>query len=246
MGGAKALADSICSVSRRGWFRRATWGVAAALAAGVLLTAAAPRAYAGEPGQRLQSAAEVFHAIMSAPDGGIPRGLLHRAQCVMVVPGMKRAGFVFGGNFGRGVVSCRTAHGWSAPLFLTLGGGSFGLQIGAQEADIVMLIMDRRGEGYLLRDKFTIGGGMAATAGPVGRSASAETDAMMHAEILSYSRSRGLFGGITLKGGVVKQDHNANRKFYGNATAKSILSGAVGAPEQARPLLSELHDYSTE
>ncbi len=231
----------------RSWPRSGSLALVAALAAGLAIAAAAPpKAYAGEPGQRLQSAAEVFHAIMSAPDGGVPRSLLHRAQCVMVVPGMKRAGFVFGGNFGRGVVSCRTGNGWSAPLFLTLGGGSFGLQIGAQEADIVMLIMDRHGEQYLLRDKFTIGGSMDATAGPVGRSASAETDAMLHAEMLSYSRSRGLFGGITLKGGVVKQDHNANRRFYGNASAKSILSGAVGAPQQARALLSELHDYSTE
>ncbi|MGH9535597.1 MAG: lipid-binding SYLF domain-containing protein [Terriglobales bacterium] len=227
--------------------RWAGMGVAAAVMAGLALAAVAPpKAYAGEPGQRLQSAAQVFHAIMSAPDGGIPRGLLHRAQCVMVVPGMKRAGFVFGGDFGRGVVSCRTGHGWSAPLFLTLGGGSFGLQIGAQEADVVMLIMDQNGEKYLLKDKFTIGGSMDATAGPVGRSTSAQTDAMLHAEMLSYSRSRGLFGGITLKGGVIKQDHNANRQFYGDASAHSVLSGVVGAPQQARPLLSELHDYSTE
>lgn len=241
------MASTFRSCLRQRPRRLAGLGVTAAVLAGMAAMAVAPRnAYASEPGQRLKSAAQVFHAIMSAPDGGIPRGLLHHARCVIVVPGMKRAGFIFGGNFGKGVVSCRNGNGWSAPLFLTFGGGSFGLQIGAQDADIVMLIMDQRGEHYLLKDKFTLGGGIDATAGPVGRSASAETDALMHAEILTYSRSRGLFGGITLKGGVVKQDHGANRHYYGSATAHSILSGAVGAPEQARPLLSELHDYSTE
>lgn len=218
---------------------------AAALAAAVMLAATTP-ARAEKPTARLERAAVVFHEIMSAPDGGIPRGLLHRAKCVIVIPGMKRAGLGFGGNFGRGVVSCRDGRGWSAPLFLTVGGGSFGLQIGAQESDLVLLIMNQEGAHYLLKDKFSLGGDMEATAGPVGRSADAQTDALMHAEMLAYSRSRGLFGGITLKGGVIKQDHGANRAFYGNETAQQILGGRVGAPPEAGNLLAALRDYSHE
>lgn len=227
--------------------RFTTTSLAAALvvALGLMMVAPAP-ARAEAPAQRLERAAVVFHEIMSAPDGGIPRKLLHHAQCVMVIPGMKRAGLGFGGNFGRGVVSCRVGSGWSAPLFLTIGGGSFGLQIGAQESDLVMLIMNQEGENYLLKDKFSLGGDMEATAGPVGRSADAETDALLHSELLAYSRSRGLFGGITIKGGVIKQDHGANRKFYGAATAKQILSGGVGAPPEAGNLISALRDYSNE
>ncbi|HZT72919.1 MAG TPA: lipid-binding SYLF domain-containing protein [Terriglobales bacterium] len=218
----------------------------AVLCAAVMMLTLVPPAQAEKPAARLQRAAVVFHEIMSAPDGGIPRGLLHRAQCVIVIPGMKRAGLGLGGNFGRGVVSCRTGRGWSAPLFLTVGGGSFGLQIGAQESDLVMLIMNQEGAHYLLKDKFALGGDMEATAGPVGRSADAQTDALMHAEMLAYSRSRGLFGGITLKGGVIKQDHSANKTFYGSETAQQILSGRVGAPPEAGDLLAALRDYSRE
>lgn len=197
-------------------------------------------AHAQKAMDRLKQSAVVFHEIMDTPDSGIPGLLLKHSQCIMIVPGMKHAGFVFGGNFGRGVVSCRVAKGWSAPLFLTVGGGSFGLQIGAQETDLVMLIMNRNGENYLLKDKFSLGGDMAATAGPVGRSASAETDALMHAKMLAYSRSRGLFGGITLKGGVIKQDRDSNQWMYHNASAKQILGGEVHPPVSAIPLLGEL------
>ncbi|MGH9519535.1 MAG: lipid-binding SYLF domain-containing protein, partial [Terriglobales bacterium] len=159
-----------------------------------------------------------------------------------VVPGYKRAGFGFGGELGRGVVTCRVDKGgWSAPLFVSLGGASFGLQIGAQESDVVMLIMNRDGEDSLLRDKVSLGGDMAATAGPVGREANAQTDLLLHAKMLAYSRSRGLFGGITIKGGVIKQDHDSNRWLYHDATAKQILDGQVARPEQAESLLSELN-----
>lgn len=219
-----------------------------ALALGLgLLAALAPRAHAQKALQRLQRSAEVFHAIMSAPDGGIPSVILKHTQCVMIVPGYKRAGFGFGGAMGRGVVTCRLssgkgrAAGWSAPLFVSLGGVSFGLQIGAQESDVVMLIMNRAGETHLLHDKFTLGGDMAATAGPVGRSADAQTDLSMHAKMLAYSRSRGLFGGITIKGGVIKQDHDSNRWLYHNANAQQILDGAVARPAAADSLLAELN-----
>lgn len=211
----------------------------AVLCLGLLLQP--PPACAQKALQRLQRSAEVFHEIMSAPDGGVPDAILKHTQCVMVVPGYKRAGLGFGGELGRGVVTCRVGNGgWSAPLFVSLGGASFGLQIGAQESDVVMLIMNREGEDSLLRDKVSLGGDMAATAGPVGRQANAQTDLLLHAKMLAYSRSRGLFGGITIKGGVIKQDHDSNRWLYHDATAKEILNGQVARPEQAESLLSEL------
>ncbi|HXR98047.1 MAG TPA: lipid-binding SYLF domain-containing protein [Terriglobales bacterium] len=189
---------------------------------------------------RLQASARVFQEIMNAPDGGVPDAILKHTQCVMVVPGYKKAGLGFGGELGKGVVTCRTGQGWSAPLFISLGGGSFGLQIGAQESDLVMLIMNREGEDYLLKDKFSLGGDLAATAGPVGRDANAQTDILMHAKMLAYSRSRGLFGGITVKGGVIKQDGDSNHWLYKNASAAEILSGKVARPEAASTLISEL------
>ena len=197
-------------------------------------------AHAQKAIDRLKASAQVFQEVMDTPDSGIPDLLLKHSQCIMIVPGLKHAGFVFGGSFGRGVVSCRVHNGWSAPLFVTLGGGSFGLQIGAQETDLVLLIMNRNGENYLLKDKFSLGGDMAATAGPVGRNASAQTDAMMHAKMIAYSRSRGLFGGITLKGGVIKQDGQSNQWLYHDATPQQILDGQVRPPVSAIPLLGEL------
>lgn len=211
----------------------------AALSLGLLLAPAPARAQKAL--QRLQRSAEVFHEIMTAPDGGVPDSILKHTQCVMVVPGYKRAGLGFGGELGRGVVTCRVGGGWSAPLFVSLGGASFGLQIGAQESDVVMLIMNREGEDSLLKDKVSLGGDMAATAGPVGRQADAQTDLLLHAKMLAYSRSRGLFGGITIKGGVIKQDHDSNRWLYHNATAQQILDGEVARPAQAESLLSELN-----
>ncbi|MGH9476123.1 MAG: lipid-binding SYLF domain-containing protein [Terriglobales bacterium] len=218
---------------------------AVALGAG-LFCLAAPFAHAQKALARLQKSAQVFQEIMNAPDGGIPDVVLKHAQCVMIVPGYKKAGFGFGGEMGRGVVTCRVnaaqgqAAGWSAPLFVSLGGVSFGLQIGAQESDVVMLIMNRDGETHLLRDKVSLGGDMAVTAGPVGRDADAQTDASMHAKMLAYSRSRGLFGGITIKGGVIKQDHDSNKWLYKSATAQQILDGEVARPPAASSLIAAL------
>lgn len=220
------------------------------LALALLAVVAAPRAHAQKALQRLQRSAAVFHEIMAAPDGGIPDLVLQHAQCVMIVPGYKRAGLGFGGEMGRGVVTCRVpaaqgaAAGWSAPLFVSLGGASFGLQIGAQESDVVMLIMNRDGEDSLLKDKVSLGGDMAATAGPVGRTANAQTDLRLNAKMLAYSRSKGLFGGLTIKGGVIKQDHDSNKWLYHNATAEQILNGKVARPEAAASLLGELNRRS--
>lgn len=211
-----------------------------AVALALLLAAAVP-GWAQKALDRLQAAARVFHEIMSAPDGGVPDVVLKHSQCIMIVPSLKKAGFGFGADLGRGVVSCRLPQGgWSAPLFITVGGGSFGLQIGASETDLVMLIMNRDGENYLLRDKFSVGGEMAATAGPVGRDADAQTDALMHAKMLAYSRSRGLFGGITLQGGVIKQDHDSNEWLYHQASAQDILDGKVPVPKAADALVGDL------
>lgn len=221
--------------------RRSASLLAAGCAAAALIAASAPPAQAQKALQRLEASAKVFHEIMGAPDGGIPDIILKHAQCVMIVPGYKKAGFGFGGEMGRGVVTCRlSGGGWSAPLFVSLGGASFGLQIGAQESDVVMLIMNRKGEDSLLQDKVSLGGDMAATAGPVGRDANAQTDLRMRAKMLAYSRSRGLFGGLTVKGGVIKQDHDSNQWLYKNATAEQILDGKTARPEAASSLLQEL------
>lgn len=216
------------------------------VAAGVAAVAfgLAPQARAQKALDRLQDSARVLHEILAAPDGGIPDVILKHAQCVMIVPGYKKAGLGFGGELGKGVVTCRTgANGegaWSAPLFVSLGGASFGLQIGAQESDVVMVIMNREGEDHLLKDKISLGGDMAATAGPVGRDANAQTDLSMHAKMLAYSRSRGLFGGLTIKGGVIKQDGDSNQWLYKNASAQQILSGKVAVPAPANSLVKEL------
>lgn len=218
-----------------------------AIALGVMLTpsisAARANKSSSKPAERLQRSAEVFHEIMAAPDKGIPRDLLQHSECVMVIPGMKRAGIGLGGNFGRGVVTCRNGGGWSAPLFLTVGGGSFGLQLGAQASDLILLILNKEGKEYLLKDNFSLGGEMSATAGPVGRDAKADTDLLMHAKMLAYSRSRGLFGGITLNGAVIKQDGKANQQFYGGAEPEEILKR--GAPGAAMPLISEIERASS-
>jgi lipid-binding SYLF domain-containing protein len=220
---------------------------AAAVVLACAAVALAPRARAQKALQRLEQSAKAFRAIMAAPDGGIPDVILKHAQCVMIVPGYKKAGFGFGGEMGKGVVTCRVGAaggrpaGWSAPLFVSLGGASFGLQIGAEESDVVMLIMNKAGEMSLLRDKVSLGGDMAATAGPVGRDADAQTDLRLRAKMLAYSRSRGLFGGITIKGGVIRQDRDSNAWMYKNATAKQILGGEVARPAQASTLLAELN-----
>lgn len=182
--------------------------------------------------ERARKASVAFQEIMGAPDQALPQELLDRAECVAVFPSVKKGGFVIGGQYGKGLISCRRAEGaWGAPAFFTIGGGSFGLQIGGQAVDLVLLIMNKSGIDGLLQDKFEIGAGAAASAGPVGRNAQASTDILMKAQILSYSRSRGLFGGLELKGAVITQDKDANHNVYGKEiSARDILVDAKARP----------------
>src|SRR5580692_4510012 len=164
---------------------------------------------------RMQKSVEVLHAIMSTPDKGIPEEVLNDAKCILVVPDLVKAGFIFGGKHGRGVASCRTAAGWSAPAFVSIGGGSWGLQIGAEGVDLVMLVMNDKGLQHLLSSKFQISGEGSAAAGPVGRHASAGTDWKLNSELLTYSRSKGAFAGLTLEGAVIEQDADSTEAIYG-------------------------------
>jgi len=196
-----------------------------------------------EDANRLRRATEVFHEIMATPDKGIPQDLLDKASCVAIIPGVTKGGIGLGGAYGRGVVMCRGGRGtWSAPAFLTVEGGSFGLQLGLEKIDLVMLVMNREGMDKLLSDKFTIGGDASVAAGPVGRHTSADTDIKMSAQILTYSRAKGLFGGLALNGAVVKPDNGANHSFYGkDVTARAILmEHAVSMPPEGRPLANAL------
>ena|SRR5678815_5174433 len=198
--------------------------------------------------EQSQKAAKVFSEIMDAPDKGIPHNLLDSAKCVAVFPSVLKAGFVVGGRGGRGVASCRTATGWTSPAFFNLGGGSFGLQIGAESTDFVMLMMNDKAMNSLLSDQFTVGGDASVAAGPVGRQAGAETDAKLNAEILSYSRSKGLFGGLELKGVVIKPDKDDIKEVYGaSVTAKDILNGAklASAPSTVSAFPTTLARYSS-
>ncbi len=193
------------------------------------------------PDKRLRSATDTMREIMATPDKAIPRGLLNRARCIVVVPGMKKAAFIVGGEYGRGYALCRTDAAWSAPAPVRLAGGSFGLQLGADSTDIVMLVMNQRGMDRLLSDKFKLGADAAAAAGPVGRDAFASTDVLMRAEILSWSRTRGLFAGASLDGTVVEHDEGEARKLYGRAMSNhEIISGDINSPEAGRELVAEL------
>ena len=197
--------------------------------------------------ERAQKAAQAFKEIMNAPDQAIPQDLLDHAHCVAVFPSVKKGGFMVGGQFGRGLISCRKAgSGWSAPAYFTIGGGSFGLQIGAQAVDLVLLVMNEAGVEGILKSKFEIGAGAAAAAGPVGRNASASTDATMHAQILSYSRSRGVFAGLELKGSVIKEDEDANKDVYGKAVpARELLdTGKIKATPDVRVFPATLTKFS--
>jgi lipid-binding SYLF domain-containing protein len=193
-----------------------------------------------------EKAAKVFQEIMDTPDKGIPSELLDNAECVAVFPDVIKAGFIVGGRGGRGVASCRTARGWSAPAFFNLGGGSIGLQIGAQSTDFVLLFMNKQGLNSLLSDKFEIGADASVAAGPVGRQAGASTDVKLDAQILSYSRSKGLFAGVELKGVVINSDKDDMRDVYGEGvTAKAVLQeNKVTAPDSVRALPSALGRYS--
>jgi lipid-binding SYLF domain-containing protein len=210
-------------------------------------TAAAQGADQSKAVDRVRAAAEVVDEIMSAPDRGIPEEVMGSAQCVAVVPSMLKGGFIFGGRYGRGVASCRTPKGWSAPAFLTIKGGSFGFQIGGQAVDLIMLVMNEKGMRNLLSSKFQVGADASAAAGPVGRHAEGDTDWKMRAQILTYSRARGVFAGVSLNGAVVKQDKSSTREFYGRMVPfRTSLTGEIQSPEGARPLLVSLSKFATE
>src|SRR5512141_1378778 len=183
--------------------------------------------------------------IMGTPDKGIPEEILGSAECVAVVPSMLKGGFIVGGSYGKGLASCKTANGWSAPAFFRLEGGSFGFQIGGQAVDLVMLIMNERGMRALLSSKFKLGANASVAAGPVGRHADASTDWKMRAQVLTYSRARGVFAGISLDGAVIKQDRDDTRAFYGRMVPyRSLLQGLTPAPAEAQPFLKPLGQYA--
>jgi len=192
---------------------------------------------------RLDSSVEVLHAIMATPDKGIPEEVLTNAKCILVVPNLIKGGFIFGGKHGRGVASCRTTDGWSAPAFVSVGGGSWGLQIGVEGVDLVMLVMNDQGFQHLLSSKFEFTGEGSVAAGPVGRHASAGTDWKMNTEVLTYSRSKGVFAGLTLEGAVVEQDDDSTRAIYGkHMMFRNILSGKVATPRSADAFLRAVSD----
>jgi SH3 domain-containing YSC84-like protein 1 len=197
---------------------------------------------------RLAAATEDLQEMMKADDKGIPQDLFNKASCVIVVPNLKAGGFIVGGQYGKGFFSCRkeSGHGWSSPGSLKLTGGKFGLLIGGKETDVIMLVMNREGMSKLLTSKFQIGGEASGAAGPVGRDSSAMTDAMMHAQILSYSRSRGVFGGLDLGGSAVTEDEDANKELYGKGlTNKEIMETQLPVPMPARAFIHQLNSISS-
>jgi lipid-binding SYLF domain-containing protein len=217
--------------------------------ASLALLALSPMMYAVGPEsgaqKRVVASAEVLSEILHAKDRGIPEDLIAKAQCVGIVPSLKRAGFIVGAKYGKGVVVCRTNRGWSAPATIRIEGGSFGFQIGAGETDVVFIVMNRHGVRDLMKDKFTLGGDATAMAGPVGRSGEAQTDALMRAEILSYSRAHGIFAGVSLEGSTLRPDNDDNRDLYGrHVTQREILMGRVARPAVARPIYDELSSYA--
>jgi lipid-binding SYLF domain-containing protein len=198
---------------------------------------------------RLDASADTLIDMMRAADQGIPQDLIDKAHCVVVVPGMKKAGFIFGAKYGRGFAVCRRPGGigWSAPAAMRVEGGSFGFQIGASETDVVLLVMNDRGMKHLLSDRFTLGGEATVAGGPIGRDATAQTDAMMHAEMLSYSRARGLFAGISLEGATLRPDEETNRELYGHdSTNREILTGDFKTPAVAAKFERALNRDSAE
>jgi SH3 domain-containing YSC84-like protein 1 len=216
----------------------------------VVLVCFAAMAWAEDEGptkavQRLDAAGKVLNEIQSAPDTGIPQEVLGSAECVAVVPTMLNGGFVFGARFGRGVASCRTAKGWSAPAFFSIKGGSFGLQIGGQAIDLVMLVMNKEGMDNLLSSKFKLGADASVAAGPVGRHAAADTDWKMRAQVLSYSRARGVFAGLALNGAVIDEDRDSTEIFYGKRVPfKTSLTGEIEPPQTAYSFLGTLAKWA--
>ncbi|MGB8061983.1 MAG: lipid-binding SYLF domain-containing protein [Candidatus Sulfotelmatobacter sp.] len=194
---------------------------------------------------RTQKAAQVFKEIMNTPDQGIPSDLLESARCIAIIPGDKKFAFVFGGSYGRGLATCRTEHGWSAPMFVAIDSGSVGYQIGGSSTDIVMLFMNDHALQSLMSDKFKLGADASVAAGPVGRNAAAGTDLKLNAEILSYSRSKGIFAGVSLDGAVMQADKSGDKAMYGDDVNRhEILNGKVAVPESARELVEELGGYA--
>ena len=204
-------------------------------------------AESNEPVKRLGEAASVFSEVMAAPDKGIPQDLLEKAHCIVIAPAVKTGAFLVGGKYGKGYLSCRnkSGTGWSAPGTVRIEGGSVGFQIGGSETDLIMLVMNERGADKLLSSKFTLGGEASVAAGPVGRTTTAQTDAQMHAEILSWSRSQGLFVGIALEGATLRQDLDDNATLYGKKLEnRTIVTTGVRTPKSAAPLIALLNKHS--
>ena len=201
---------------------------------------------AGDAAKRADESAQVLSEIMAAPDQGIPSDLLSKAECVVIVPGVKKAAFIIGGKYGRGFMACRqNKPAWSSPAAVRVEGGSVGFQIGGSETDVVMLVMNKNAIDKLLSNKFTIGGDASAAAGPVGRTTSAMTDAQLHAQILTYSRARGLFAGVSLEGATLRPDDDANQDLYGKKMSnRNIVRGTVTPPAGAARLMTELNKYT--
>jgi lipid-binding SYLF domain-containing protein len=200
-----------------------------------------------EPAHRLGEAASVFSEVMAAPDKGIPQDLLDKAHCIVIVPSLKTAAFLVGAKFGKGYLSCRSAggDGWSAPATVRIEGGSFGFQIGGSETDLILLVMNEGGRDKLLQSKFTLGAEVSVAAGPVGRTTTAQTDAQMHAEILSWSRTQGLFAGVALEGATLREDLDDNATLYGSKLEnRDIVTNGRPAPVSGAPLIALLNKYS--
>lgn len=197
--------------------------------------------------ERLQMSADVLKALMAAPDKGVPEEVVDNSKCIVVVPHLVKGGFIVGAKHGRGVASCRTASGWSAPAFVSVGGGSWGLQIGVEGVDLLMFIMNDKGLQHLLSSKFQISGEGSAAAGPVGRHASAGTDWKLNTEILTYSRSKGAFAGLTLEGAVIEQDNDSTKAIYGKVVPfKTVLTGGVPSPESAAPFMAAVRSANRQ
>jgi len=219
----------------------------AVLVAAMALSVAAPfgvREAQAQTVARLETSVAVFDEVMKMGDRAIPEDLLKKAQCVAIVPGLKKGAFVVGAKYGRGFVSCRTAAGWSAPAGIRMEGGSVGFQIGGTEIDVILAIMNKRGVERLLSNKFTLGADASVAAGPLGRTAAAQTDAAMTAEILSWSRSRGVFAGVALEGATLRGDDDANLDLYGRRLEmRPIVTGSTPIPAAAQPLIDRLSKY---
>jgi lipid-binding SYLF domain-containing protein len=221
--------------------------LAAVVALAPIVAIAPVMAKDNEAAQRLDAAAVVFAEVMAAPDKGIPQEMLEHAHCIVIVPDLKTAAFIVGGKYGKGVLSCRNkvGPGWSAPGTVRIEGGSFGFQIGGSSTDLIMLVMNARGADKLLASKFTLGAEGSVAAGPVGRTATAQTDVQMHADILSWSRSQGLFAGVALEGATLRQDLDDNASIYGKKLEnRDIVTKTRRVPPAAAKLINELNKYS--